>query len=52
MWVGRPEGLTSDRDPETDFLHVVYEPGGESCPEGNMIHHRGREYGFVISGTL
>lgn len=44
--------LTADHDPENDFLHVVYEPGGESCPEDNLIHHRGREYGFVISGVL
>jgi transcriptional regulator with XRE-family HTH domain len=44
--------LTADHDPDNDFLHVVYAPGGESCPVDNMIHHRGREYGYLISGTL
>ncbi|MFI5952786.1 helix-turn-helix domain-containing protein [Cryptosporangium sp. NPDC051539] len=44
--------LTADHDPDNDFLHVVYAPGGESCPVDNMIHHRGHEYGYVISGTL
>jgi transcriptional regulator with XRE-family HTH domain/mannose-6-phosphate isomerase-like protein (cupin superfamily) len=44
--------LTADHDPENDFLHVVYAPGGESCPADSLIHHRGVEYGCVISGTL
>jgi transcriptional regulator with XRE-family HTH domain len=44
--------LTADHDPDNDFLHVVYSPGGESCPEDSLIHHRGYEYGCVISGTL
>ncbi|GLZ06621.1 DNA-binding protein [Actinomadura sp. NBRC 104412] len=44
--------LTSDHDPENDFLHVVYAPGGESCPEDSLIHHPGVEYGYVISGGL
>lgn len=44
--------LTADHDPENDFLHVVYAPGGESCPPDSLIHHRGVEYGCVISGTL
>jgi mannose-6-phosphate isomerase-like protein (cupin superfamily)/DNA-binding XRE family transcriptional regulator len=44
--------LTADHDPANDFLHVLYKPGGESCPEDQLIHHRGREYGFIISGRL
>lgn len=44
--------LTADHDPDNDFLHVVYTPDGESCPADSMIHHRGVEYGCVISGTL
>jgi transcriptional regulator with XRE-family HTH domain len=44
--------LTADHDPANDFLHVTYQPGGESCPEDQMIHHRGSEYGFIISGRL
>jgi len=44
--------LTAGHDQANDFLHVVYKPGGESCPEDQMIHHRGFEYGYVISGRL
>ena len=44
--------LTADHDAENDFLHVVYSPGGESCPADSLIHHRGLEYGIVVSGTL
>jgi len=44
--------LTADHDKANDFLHVVYKPGGESCPPTQMIHHRGFEYGFIITGKL
>lgn len=44
--------LTADHDPDNDFLHVVYAPGGESCPADSLIHHRGFEYGIVVAGTL
>jgi transcriptional regulator with XRE-family HTH domain len=44
--------LTADHDSENDFLHVVYSPGGESCPPDSLIHHRGLEYGCVVSGKL
>jgi len=44
--------LTAGHDRANDFLHVVYKPGGESCPEDQMIHHRGFEYGYIISGRL
>jgi transcriptional regulator with XRE-family HTH domain len=44
--------LTADHDPENDFLHVVYSPGGESCPADSLIHHRGLEYGCVVTGRL
>ncbi len=44
--------LTAGHDPANDFLHVTYQPGGESCPEDQMIHHRGTEYGYIISGRL
>lgn len=44
--------LTADHDAENDFLHVVYSPGGESCPADSLIHHRGLEYGCVVAGML
>lgn len=44
--------LTAGHDPANDFLHVIYKSGGESCPEDQMIHHRGFEYGYIIRGRL
>jgi len=44
--------LTSQDDPMVEFLHVAYEPGGESCPADKMIRHGGHEYGHVVSGVL
>ena len=44
--------LTPGHDFANDFLHVTYAPGGQSCPEDNLIHHRGREYGYVLRGRL
>jgi mannose-6-phosphate isomerase-like protein (cupin superfamily)/DNA-binding XRE family transcriptional regulator len=48
----RWERLTRSADPNVDFLHVVYEPGGASCDPGLLMRHSGREYGHVLSGTL
>jgi quercetin dioxygenase-like cupin family protein len=44
--------LTSQDDPMVEFLHVTYEPGGESCPETKLMRHGGHEYGHMISGRL
>ena len=46
------ERLTQVSDPGVEFLYVVYEPGSESCPEDSLVHHGGREYGYVLSGRL
>ena len=48
----RWERLTPHSDPEVEFLSVVYPVGAESCPEDALVTHRGREYGYVSSGTL
>jgi mannose-6-phosphate isomerase-like protein (cupin superfamily)/DNA-binding XRE family transcriptional regulator len=48
----RWERLTRSPDPYVDFLHVVYEPGAESCGPEALMRHGGREYGHVLSGTL
>ena len=37
---------------EVEFLHAVYEPGAESCPEDSLFRHGGREYAYVLSGRL
>jgi transcriptional regulator with XRE-family HTH domain len=48
----RWERLTAESVPGIDFLLVVYPPGGESAPADAMQRHAGREWGYVISGTL
>ena len=48
----RWERLTPGEDAMTDFLEVVYSPGGHSTDERRPLRHDGREYGLVISGTL
>jgi transcriptional regulator with XRE-family HTH domain len=48
----RWERLTPTHDEEVDFLHVVYPVGAASCPDDALNSHGGREFGYVISGTL
>lgn len=48
----RWERLTTESVPGIDFLYLVYEPGGESSPKDGMQRHTGREWGYVIEGTL
>ncbi len=39
-------------DSTIEFLRLVYEVGSESSPEDSLARHRGKEYGYVISGRL
>jgi transcriptional regulator with XRE-family HTH domain len=48
----RWERLTSSSDDEVDFVYVVYPIGAASCEEGALVRHGGREFGYVLSGTL
>jgi transcriptional regulator with XRE-family HTH domain len=48
----RWERLTAEPDHEMDFIHVVYPPGAASCAPDALVRHSGREYGYVVSGTL
>jgi transcriptional regulator with XRE-family HTH domain len=48
----RWERLTPGSDAMTDFLEVVYSPGGHSTDERRPLRHDGREYGLVLRGTL
>jgi mannose-6-phosphate isomerase-like protein (cupin superfamily)/DNA-binding XRE family transcriptional regulator len=48
----RWERLTPGADAMTDFLEVIYSPGGHSADERRPLRHDGREYGLVLSGTL
>jgi len=46
------ERLTANPDPEVEFLHVLYEVGGASCEDDQMVRHGGKEYAYLISGRL
>jgi transcriptional regulator with XRE-family HTH domain len=46
------ERLTTESLPHVDFLHVTYEVGGASSPEREFQRHGGREWGYIISGSL
>jgi transcriptional regulator with XRE-family HTH domain len=48
----RWERLTPQPEAMTDFLEVIYSPGGHSTDERRPLRHDGREYGLIISGTL
>jgi transcriptional regulator with XRE-family HTH domain len=48
----RWEELTADTEGDVDFIHATYEIGGASTPDEALIRHHGREYGYVIKGTL
>jgi transcriptional regulator with XRE-family HTH domain len=48
----RWEELAADGEHGVDFLHAVYEVGGASTPDRSMMRHHGREFGYVVSGTL
>ncbi len=48
----RWEQLTVGTEDGVDFLHATYEVGGASTPDDSLMRHHGREYGYVISGTL
>jgi transcriptional regulator with XRE-family HTH domain len=48
----RWEELTPEREEGIDFLHIIYEVGGASAPDRSLMRHNGREYGYVLRGTL
>src|SRR5205807_2399728 len=48
----RWERLTPGGDHRTDFLEVVYQPGGHSTDERRALRHDGHEYGLILSGLL
>lgn len=48
----RWEELTATTEDGVDFLLATYEVGGSSTPDQSLMRHHGREYGYVVSGTL
>jgi transcriptional regulator with XRE-family HTH domain len=48
----RWEELAADHEEGIDFLHAIYEVGGASTPDQSLMRHHGREFGYVMSGTM
>jgi transcriptional regulator with XRE-family HTH domain len=48
----RWERLTPAPDADADFAFVTYAPGGDSRADDPPATHRGKEYGYVVSGRL
>lgn len=46
------ERLTGVSEAGVDFLSLTYKPGSESVPAGAAHRHSGREWGYVVRGTL
>lgn len=46
------ERLTRTSEPGIDFLQLSYQPGAASVPAGSDHRHAGREWGYVVHGTL
>ncbi len=46
------EKLSPPSEPDLNFLHVVYEPGGSSSTDSKLMRHSGREYALILSGHL
>jgi transcriptional regulator with XRE-family HTH domain len=48
----RWERLMFWADEDVEFIEATYEPGGASSPDDALMRHSGREFGYVLSGTL
>jgi transcriptional regulator with XRE-family HTH domain len=48
----RWEELAATPEDDVDFIEAIYEVGGSSTPAEALMRHHGREYGYVVSGTL
>ena len=48
----RWEELAATPEGDIDFLEAIYEVEGASTPDKSLMRHHGREYGYVVSGTL
>lgn len=47
----RWEELAASED-GIDFIEAIYEVGGASTPDPSLMRHQGREYGYIVRGTL
>ncbi len=39
-------------DEDVEFMEAIYEPGGASGRDDELVRHSGHEFGYVLSGTL
>lgn len=46
------ERLTADPDPDVDFMLVTYPAGSASSDGDQLLTHAGKEYWYIVSGTL
>jgi uncharacterized cupin superfamily protein len=46
------ERLTPGPDPLVEALFVTYPPGSSSSSDGTLMSHAGREFGYLLSGSL
>jgi mannose-6-phosphate isomerase-like protein (cupin superfamily) len=46
------ELLATSHEPDMDFIHHIYAPGGSSSAPGVLMRHTGREFGIVLRGRL
>lgn len=46
------EELTAGSEEGVDFLLATYDVDGSSTPDLSLMRHHGREYGYIVSGTL
>lgn len=44
--------LTAQADHDVDFLYLRYPPGSESTAPDSLMRHNGREYGYIVRGSL
>lgn len=46
------ERLAATPERAVNFMKIVYTPGAASTGDGEMVHHEGYEYGYVVEGEL
>ncbi len=46
------ERLAATPERAVNFMKIVYAPGAASTGDGEMVHHEGYEYGYVVEGEL
>ena len=46
------ERLAATPERAVNFMKIVYAPGAASNGDGEMMHHDGYEYGYIVEGEL